>query len=141
MSSVIDLANRTRPHERRPFLGPLLVSSGVVILLIAMFGASLFAHLRLFLAQYSDDFYAVYLENGNAVYGHVRGAGLGQLILSDAYSFQQIEVGETTTSNLSALRDNPLTRPDNWMVIPSRHILFYERIGDDASVLEALRAR
>lgn len=142
MSNVIDLANRTRGRANTTLsiwrVGVLL---GALLLFLALIGPVLFAHARLFLAQYSDDYYAVYLETGNIFYGQVRGVGLGRLILSNTYSFQEIEVGETTTSNLSAVRENPLTSPDNWMVIPSRHILFYERIGDDASILEALIAR
>lgn len=143
MTNIIDLANRNGGAPGRAPVSILRVSLFMVALIacIALFGPSLFAHTRLFFAQYTSDYYAVYLETGNIFYGQVRGVGLGQVVLTNAYSFQEIEVGETTTSNLSALRDNPLTRPSNWMVIPSRHILFYERIGDDASILEALNAR
>lgn len=139
MSNVIDLANRRRATGFP--MGKVIALFVALLLFLVLFGSSLFSHTRLFLAQYSNDYYAFYLQSGNVFYGHVRGVGFGQVILTDAYSFQELEVGETTTSNLSAVRDNPLTSPDNWMVIPSRTILFYERIGEDASVLEALRAQ
>lgn len=140
MSSVIDLANRHRA-PRSGLLPKLAFGFGMLILLGVLFGPSFFAHLRLYSAQYSDDYYALYLDSGNVFYGQIRGVGLGQITLTNAYSFQSIEVGETSTSNLSAVRNNPLTRPDNWMVINRDHVLFYERIGDDASILEALRAQ
>lgn len=140
MSTIIDLANRGGTRRRFSISTFALIFAGF-ILVLAFFGPSLFAGLRLYTAQYTKDYYAFYLEDGAVFYGQVRGVGLGNVVLTNAYSFQAIEVGETSTSNLVALRDNPLTRPDNWVVITRDHVLFYERIGDDASILEALTAR
>jgi hypothetical protein len=140
MSTVVDLANRTQ-KTRRMTLPRIVISFAAFVIFLALFAPSLFLHLRLHAAQYTDTYYAFYLESGNVFYGQVRGVGFGQIILSNAYSFQEVEVGETTTSNLSALAQNPLTRPENWLALSRDHILFYERIGKDASVLEALRAQ
>lgn len=140
MSTVIDLANRGTPR-RRVKLSTFALVFAVVLMALVFWGPTLLAVLRLHSAQYTNDYYAFYVEGGSVFYGQVRGVGLGNVTLSNAYSFQAIEVGETSTSNLVALRDNPLTRPDNWVVIKDRHILFYERIGDNASVLNALIAQ
>jgi hypothetical protein len=142
MSTIIDLANRgggVRP--RRLGLGSFLATGVFVLILLVLFGPALFGNMRLHVAQYTGDYYAFYLSDGSVFYGQVRASGLGRITLANAYSFQKIDVGETSTSNLVALRDNPLTRPDNWMVIMRDHVLFYERIGDDASILQALTAQ
>ncbi len=141
MSTIIDLANRGGGRAKRTSLWLFALILGLVLVALAFFGPALFASAGLHTAQYSKDYYAFYLEDGSVFYGQVRGVGLGNVVLTNAYSFQAIEVGETSTSNLVALRDNPLTRPENWVVITRSHVLFYERIGDDASILEALTAR
>jgi hypothetical protein len=140
MSTIVDLAGRSR-GSRRPSLAFLASIFVLILLLLGMFAPSLFADARLFTAQYTNDRYAFTLDSGHVFYGVVRGAGLGKIVLSDAYSFQSISVGETSTSNLGALRDNPLTRPENWIVLSREHILFYEKIGDDASILSAISAQ
>lgn len=140
MSTVIDLANRggAKRKGRLPLYALLFA---IFLLVSVFFGPALMSQTQLYVAQYTNDFYAFYLEDGSVFYGQVKGVGLGTIVLKNTYSFQAIEVGETSTSNLVALRDNPLTRPDNWVVIKEGHVLFYERIGDDASILDALTAR
>lgn len=136
--TVIDLANRDRV-KRRPGVRTLIAGFVFPLVFLALFAPSLFADARLFLAQYGNDRYAFYLASGHTFYGTVRGVGFGKVVLADAYSFQSVSVGETSTNNLTAQKDNPLTRPDNWLVINREHILFYERVGDEASLLQAIR--
>lgn len=140
MSTIIDLANRGGARRRFKISTFALIFAGFLLVLV-FFGPSIFAGFRLHVAQYTNDYYAFYLTDGSVFYGQVRGVGLGNVVLTNTYSFQAIEVGETSTSNLVALRDNPLTRPDNWTVIKENSLVFYERIGTDASILEALTAQ
>lgn len=104
------------------------------------FGSMFFSLVGLHMAEFSDQRYAVYLDSGHVFYGKIKAVGIFTLTLSDVYSFQTLEVGETSTSNLQAQRLNPLTAPDNWLVIERDHVLFFERIGKDARILELIRA-
>lgn len=127
------------PHHQRRFewtwaLGPILIVLGLLI-----WGPALSGTVRLYAAQYTGDVYAFYLDSGHTFYGTVRGVGLGTITLADAYSFQTVKVGETSTSNLTSQRLNPLTSPDNWLTVSWRHVLFYEKLGDKAKVLKIMR--
>ncbi len=128
---------RHAPSLLRRFRLPIIVVA-VLVLAYLCFGAVLTRTVGLYMAQWSSDRYAFYLESGEALYGRVAGVSLGSIVLKDAYSFQQVSVGETSTSNLIAATDNPLTRPDNWMVLSRRHVVFYERIGSEASILKVI---
>lgn len=125
---------KRRTHKVSLYVAPAVIFFAVLLL----WGPALFGILRLHFAQYSDDRYAFYTDSGNVFYGTVRGVSFTQVTLSDAFSFQTVSVGETTTSNLQSAQGNPLTRPDNWLVMNWDHIIFYERIGDEASVLKAI---
>lgn len=115
----------------------------LVLFLVALFmwGPGLIGEARLYTAQYSDDLYAFYLDSGNVFFGEVRGYTFGHITLVNAYTFQEVSVGDTSTNNFIAQRNNPLTRPDNWMVLERSRVLFFEKIGRDASVLKLISSR
>lgn len=115
-----------------------VISLAVIAASLALWGAAIFSSVSLYLAQYTEARYAFYLDSGNVFYGTVRGVSPFSIKLSDAYSFQTVAVGETSTNNLTAQAENPFTKPENWLVINRRRILFYEKIGEEASVLRVI---
>ena len=119
----------------RTFVLPLIAFAFV----LALWGASLASFFSLHLAQYTDERYAFYLDTGNVFYGKVTAVGPTTVTLTDAYSFQTVAVGETSTNNLQAQTGNPLTLPENWVTIRFEHVIFYERIGEEASVQKLIR--
>ncbi|MBP6860216.1 MAG: hypothetical protein KBC38_01475 [Candidatus Pacebacteria bacterium] len=119
----------------RTFVIPLIAFAVV----LALWGSSLASFFTLHIAQYTDDRYAFYLDTGNVFYGKVMAAGPGSVTLTDAYTFQAVSVGETSTNNLQAQTGNPLTLPENWVTLNWEHVIFYERIGEEASVQKLIR--
>lgn len=140
MMAHLDIPGLAAARPRRMLSWKSAVGALLVfVAFLAFWGPSALAFLRLHTAAYFGDRYAFYTDTGDVFYGVVLGAGPSSVILTDTYSFQTVSVGETTTSNLRAQTANPLTSPDNWLVLAWDRIVFYERIGDDASVLEAIR--
>lgn len=115
----------------------------LIVFLAALFlwGPGLIGEMRLYAAQYSKDLYAFYLDSGNVFFGEVRGYAFGHITLVNAYSFQEVSVGDTSTNNFIAQQDNPLTRPENWLILERSRILFFEKIGPEASVLRLIQSR
>lgn len=111
----------------------------VILFILAVWGPACMTLGRLYAAQYGDSVYAFYLDSGHTFYGHVRGVGLGSVVLSDVYSFQTVTVGTTPTSNLTSQQLNPLTAPENRLVLNRAHVLFYEKLSDKAKVLTIMR--
>lgn len=110
------------------------------VALLSIVGPALAGRAGLYIDQYTDRYYAFYLDTGEVVYGKIRAVGWGSVTVRDAYSFRTIEVGETSTNNLQAQRQNLLTAPDNWLTLRMSHVLLYERMGKDARALELMRA-
>jgi hypothetical protein len=119
----------------------LLVILPVALLAAVLWGRALFGAVDLYAAQYTDARYAVYLDSGHIFYGKITGVSPFSIRLSDVYSFQTVSVGETSTSNLSAQTDNPLTLPRDWMSINRKNVLFYERVGEDASIMRIINSK
>lgn len=125
---------RRRQYEWSWMLAPVLI-----LAILGVWGPALMGLGRLYAAQYGDSVYAFYLDSGHTFYGHVRGVGLGTVVLSDVYSFQTVTVGTTPTSNLTSQQLNPLTVPENRLALNWAHILFYEKLSDKAKVLLIMR--
>lgn len=106
--------------------------------LLLVWGPSLFGMARLYMAQYGGDVYAFYIDSGHTFYGTIQGVGFGTVTLSNVYSFQTVQVGDTPTSNLTAQQLNPITAPLNWITLNWKHVLFYERVGPNAKVLKIM---
>lgn len=103
-----------------------------------IYGPGLFFSLNLRIAQYTGAPYALYLDNGAVVYGHLKSFDRNNIVVKNAISFQAITVGEQTTNNLTSQADNSLTKPGNFLAINRSHILYIEKIGKEAKILEAL---
>lgn len=104
-----------------------------------LWGPALWPFISLHSAPYTHDVYGVYLESGHVFYGEIRSVGWHSLVLENVHSFQNVTVGETSTSNFQAQKDNPLTRPENWLVIERDTILFYEKLTPAAKIMSLIR--
>lgn len=125
--------------HRKRFEWTWVAAPVVMLVLLILWGPSLFRSARLFTAQYTGETYAFYLDSGHTFYGTVRGIGFGTITISNVYSFQTVSIGQTPTSNLTAQELNPLTSPENWMTLNWRHVLFFEKLGSKAKVLRIMR--
>lgn len=100
-----------------------------------VWGAGLWADIRLRIDAYSGAPYAVYLDSGHIFYGSLSSISGSQVVMKSVRSFQQFEVGESTTNTLETQVSNPITRPEDRLVLNRQHVLFMERIGASAPVL------
>jgi hypothetical protein len=111
----------------------------VAILAILFFYApSMMAWGTLRIAQYTNDVYAVYLDNGAVFYGSIGSVDNTTIRLRNAYTFRAVQVGDTTSNTFEAQEMNSLTRPEGGILVSRDRVLFMERVGARARILEMM---
>lgn len=105
------------------------------LLCLILWTPSLWFEVKLRLAVYGTNTYAVYLDSGHIFYGKLTGVTGATIVFRDVRSFQKYEVGGSTTNTLQSQLANPLTRPENFLVINRAHVLFFEKVGSDAPIV------
>lgn len=111
-----------------------------VIGIFALWGPAFFHATGLYAAQYAGGTYAFYTDTGQTFYGSIKSVDISTITLSDVFTYQTINVGETPTTNLTAQQLNPLTTPYNWMALNWKHVVYYERVGSRGKVMNLMRA-
>ena len=111
------------------------------LLVLFLWGPTLMSYGRLYTSQYTGTLYAFYLDGGQTVFGEIQSVGFVTLRLRNVYTFQNVAIGETSTSNLASQRASALTRPENWLAVEWRHVLFFEQVGVDAKIRDVIDAR
>ncbi len=111
------------------------IASVLILASLLLWGPSLWAGAAVRLSAYTGTTYAVYMDSGHIFYGTLRSIDGNSLTLSSVRSFQKFEVGNDTTNTLTLQRANPLTKPEDFLVINRAHILFYEKVGGSAPIL------
>lgn len=111
--------------------------SAIIIAALLMWGPSISFTVKLRLAPYFGDTYALYMDNGQMFYGKIASVSWSTIVLRDVLTFQNLSVGQgQTTNSLTKQTANPLTKPKNFLAINRDHILFLEELGPTASVLQ-----
>lgn len=114
----------------------LIVSTALFLVpVLLVWGPGCLSAIMLRLDAYRGQPYAVYLDSGHIFYGTLKSINMREIALVDVRSFQRFEVGESTTNTLQEQVSNPITRPENLLVIERTHVLFVEKIGPLAPVL------
>lgn len=103
--------------------------------ILFVWGPELYFGLQMKLEAYRKDPFAVYLDSGHIFYGNLVSISSKDIVLSNVRSFQKFEVGQSTTNTLQSQSSNPITKPNNYLVIDRSHVLFYEQIGSNAPIL------
>jgi hypothetical protein len=106
-----------------------------------LWGPALISYGGLYVSQYTGTLYAFYMDGGQTLFGQVQSVGFGTVRLHDVYTFQNVTVGSTATSNLTSQHNNALTRPDNWLAVEWRHVIFFEKVGPDAKIRDIIEAQ
>ena len=120
---------------RLTFIGIIL--SVALLFVLVFWGPGAWFSLSLKVSAYGDTVYAVYLDTGHIFYGKLRTVTRSTLVLTDVQSFQKMTVGESANNTLEAQVANPLTRPENFLVLNRSHVLFFEKVGQDSPILRA----
>lgn len=116
----------------------LAVSTAIFLIpVLLVWGPGWFSAVMLRLDAYRGQPYAVYLDSGHIFYGTLKSINAREIALVDVRSFQRFEVGESTTNTLQEQVTNPITRPENLLVVERTHVLFIEKIGPLAPVLSS----
>ena len=111
----------------------------IIWLALFWFGPGLAINWHYMTAPYTGEWYAVYLLNGQVLYGQIRGFTKDTLRLVNVYYIQTLTVGERTTNNIVRRGTNEVSAPENWLLINRDQILYWEKIGKDAPVMKVIR--
>jgi|GEM_PF-3653456 len=109
-----------------------------VMVLLLLVGPGLFIRLQILGLTYSTGYVAVYLDNNQVLYGHLRGLTMSTMKLTDVYYLQSVTVGDTTTSNLIKRGTQEISAPENFLLISRDKISYWEAVGPKAQVLNVI---
>jgi hypothetical protein len=107
----------------------------VIIVILLCAGPGVFIRLQTLGLTYSNTYVAVYLDNNQVLYGHLRGLTSSTMKLTDVYYIQSVTVGETTTSNLIKRGTQEVSAPENFLMIDRAKISYWEAVGPKAQVM------
>jgi hypothetical protein len=95
-----------------------------------------------------DKYQVVFLQNGQAYFGHLTGVGSKYVVLSDVYSVDQANQaspapGATPGPSLALVKrgDNKLIKPEDPMRIASDQLVSWENVSDDSEVVKAIKQK
>lgn len=95
-----------------------------------------------------DKYQVVFLQNGQAYFGHLSGLGSAYVTLSDVYSVDQASQasptpGATPGPSLQLVKrsDNSLLKPEDPLRIASDQIISWENVSDDSEVAKAIKKK
>ena len=89
--------------------------------------------------QFSTEYQAVFLDNGQVFFGKLADTGSPYLTLRDVYYVQTlVEREKKKTANLLIKRGSEWHNPD-FMRINSRHVVVIEPVGPDSRVARLIR--
>lgn len=91
--------------------------------------------------QYSSRYVAVYLSNGQSLYGHLRGMNSSTLKLTNIYYLQSVTVEDKTTTNLIKRGMQEITSPDDYLFIDRDQVLFWEVVGEKSQVMNVINQK
>lgn len=87
---------------------------------------------------------AVFLNNNQVYFGHVKNEGGGYVALTDIFylrATQPLQQGSQSEPQLSLVKlGSELHGPEDMMHIPKNVILFWENLKDDSQVVQAIKA-
>jgi hypothetical protein len=110
----------------------------VMMFVLFLYAPSMIAWGALRVAQYTNDVYAVYLDNGAVFYGSIAAINGTTVRLRNAYTFRAVQVGDTTSNTFEAQELNSLTRPEGGILVSRDRVLFMEKVGARARILEMM---
>ncbi len=84
----------------------------------------------------ADKLQAVFLQNGQVYFGHLKKAGGDYAVLENVY-YLKTQTGGQTAANLVKL-GNELHGPEDAMFIPNNQIAFWENLRSDSQVTKAI---
>lgn len=88
--------------------------------------------------KFETPYQAVLLTNGSVYFGHLRGYGTSQPILTDVYYIlSQTNPNTKEVTNVLVKRGKELHAPDR-MYLNGSHILFVEPVGTDSKVAQLI---
>lgn len=121
----------------------LLALAAAVVICLAVIG-----HIFYALPQpRSDQYQAVFLENGQTFFGKLKNTHGTYLTLEKAYTTQQQSLPENATdeqkqavsNNLSLVKvDSVVYGPENTMMIRADQVLFWQNLQSDSKVTKAI---
>lgn len=87
---------------------------------------------------------AVFIDNGQVYFGHIRSATRHEMVITDIYYMQVKENQYLTPENLSgeislAKLGNELHGPKDRMYISAVHVVFTENLKNDGDVVRAIK--
>lgn len=95
-----------------------------------------------------DKYQVVFLQNGQAYFGHLSGLGSAFVTLSDVYSVDQANQaspspGATPGPSLQLVKrsDNALLKPEDPLRIASDQLITWENVSDDSEVAKAIKKK
>ena len=110
--------------------------------LVVLFGAGVFS--RDFPKVDKNKWQAVFLNNNQVYFGHMKNEGGGYIALTDIFylrAAQPLQQGSQSEPQLSLVKlGSELHGPEDVMHIPKNVILFWENLKDDSQVVQAIRA-
>lgn len=120
---------------RRSKLSTTIATACFLLVVLIIWGPGILADIKLRLEAYRGTPVALYLDSGHIFYGKLHAISSHTIELTDVRSFQKFEVGDSTTNTLQAQVSNPITHPDNLLIIERSHLLFFEKIGPLSPIL------
>lgn len=97
-----------------------------------------------YLDERSQQYYAVFLSNGQVYFGHLWYENSRTPVLTDIYYFKVVtssdSENQTTSAQYSLVKlGKELHGPRDQMNINRDHLLFWEELGEDSAVLKAIQ--
>lgn len=108
------------------------------LLFLLWFGPSLVLAVQVKWLEYSPRYVAVYLSNGQSLYGHLRGMNSRTMKLTNIYYLQSVTVEDKATTNLIKRGTQEITSPDDYLYIDREQILFWEVVGAKSQVMNVI---
>ena len=113
----------------------------IVSIVLIFLGVGIWRYVE---SQPSDQYHAVFLENGQVYFGKVSHRRSMYVKLEDVYYFQidptaQEQDAQGPSPDLSLVRlGSELHGPTNEMMIERSHVMFIERLRDNSQVIRAI---
>jgi len=118
-----------------------LISIGILVFLFFVFlwfGPPNLLSWQTMRAVYTNNWYAIYLDNGQVLYGQIEGLNRNTMKLTNIYYIQSIEVDGKTTNNLTRRGVNEISGPENYLFVNRDHVTYWEQVGENSQVMNII---
>ncbi len=130
---MIDWFKRKNSQQRMVWILPFLAIA------LWFWGPTLVTRFWIAQAVTSNNYYAVYLDNNQTLYGHLRSVGLETIKMTDVYYLQSVQVGDQATTNLVKRGSSEISQPENFIYIDRDHVVYWEQVGVNSQVMQVIK--